>query len=163
VGAARARRGRGDADLGQDLVGLERGGEDADEEILHRDGALALGSGGHDLGAERGHRRGVIVFGGALREVAAERRAVPQQRAGGGSGGWGWPSGGWGGRGWRVLMRGGPARAAAGARPPMRRTPRSSRMYSRPGILPMSTRCSTCPSRSLRSGRRLWPPESTLA
>src|SRR5512142_118579 len=82
VRAAALRRGLGDADLGEDLVRLERRRERIDEELVDGDHALALRGARDHARAERQHRRRVVVRGVGVREVAAHRREVAHERIG---------------------------------------------------------------------------------
>src|SRR6267378_5262146 len=71
-----------DADLRQDLVGRERGGERVDEELVDGDHPFTLRSLHHDRGAKREHRGGVVVRGIGMREVATDRREIAHERIG---------------------------------------------------------------------------------
>ena len=79
VGAPAAGRRDRNPDLHQDLIGLERGRERAEEERGDRDATFALPAHGHDLGAERQHCRRVVVRRIAVSQVAADRGQVPHQ------------------------------------------------------------------------------------
>ena len=154
---ARRRRPRREADLDEQLVGRQRGGQVALEEVGGGDQPLAP----HRPHDDAWHRR-------PARRRAARRR----DRRGRGSRtrcrGCGWRRG-----------RSAAAPAPAGARHlrparrPLGRRVGDARAHGQPAVdltdaamssdsRAMSTRWSGCPSRSAISGIRLWPPASTL-
>lgn len=73
---ARARRGEGDLDRGEHLVGRQRGREQAVEECARRNAARLAGALQHHLGLQREHAG--RQFGGriGMSEAAADRAAI---------------------------------------------------------------------------------------
>ena len=82
VSASAPWRRDGNANLGKNLVMLQRRGEQRDKEIVDRNHPFALGSGGDDLRAQRQHGRRMIIRGIAMRKIAADRGQVPHLRIG---------------------------------------------------------------------------------
>src|SRR5262249_27252177 len=80
ISAATSRRRCRNPDFGQYLLGLERGGEQAGEEIFDADLSLAFWTSSNDSGAEREHRGRVIVGRIAVREIATDRRLAAHER-----------------------------------------------------------------------------------
>ena len=76
IRTARARRQHGDANLDQDLIGMERGREQPRKELLGADRPAALGPLRDDLALQRQYRGGIVGGGGGVREAAPDRSEV---------------------------------------------------------------------------------------